>query len=383
MSSFRNVVVLSLAFFLLKGGEELWNGFLPKYLEALGASAVVIGLFGAFKDLLDAVYQYPGGAWADRVGSQRALVTANLLALAGYAVYLWAPSWPVIFAGVLLVMAWESFSLPATFALIGQSLPERKRATGFSVQSMLRRLPIAVAPPVGGWLIAHWGVAGGIRRGLAATLVLGAAALLLQKLFYVALPPLEHALAVAGLRERFRSWPPELRRLLAADVMARLAEGMSEIFLVLYLMNIVGLGAVQFGSLMTVQMVTAIAGYLPAGRLADRWGRFPLVLTTFFFFALFPLAVWGARGYWTALLAFVVGGLREIGEPARKAQIADLAGGAGSAGRDVGLYYLLRGLAVAPAALLGGLLWQARPWLPLAVSGAVGLCGVAFYAKRR
>ena len=107
------------------------------------------------------------------------------------------------------------------------------------------------------------------------------------------------------------------------------------------------------------------------------------MLTTFFFFALFPLGVWAARDYWTALLAFVVGGLREIGEPARKAQIADLAGRAGSAGRDVGLYYLLRGLAVAPAALVGGLLWQVRPWLPLAVSGALGLCGVAFYARRR
>jgi len=226
-------------------------------------------------------------------------------------------------------------------------------------------------------------VAGGVRRALAATLALGAAAFLLQRMFYAALPPLEHGPAVAGLRERFRSWPPELRRLLAADILARLAEGTSEIFLVLYLMNVVGLGAVQFGSLITVQMVTAIVLYLPAGRLADRWGRYPLVLATFFFFALFPLAVWASGNYWTALLAFLVGGLREFGEPARKAQIVDLAGKAGSAGRDVGLYYLLRGLAVAPAALVGGLLWQVRPWLPLAISGAVGLCGVGLYARRR
>ena len=85
---------MSLAFFLLKGGEELWNGFVPKYMQALGASTLMIGVFGALKDLLDAVYQYPGGALADRVGSQRALLTANALAMGGYAVYLAAPSFP-------------------------------------------------------------------------------------------------------------------------------------------------------------------------------------------------------------------------------------------------------------------------------------------------
>jgi len=37
-------------------GEELWKKFLPKYLESLGASAAIVGLFGT----ADAIYQYPG-----------------------------------------------------------------------------------------------------------------------------------------------------------------------------------------------------------------------------------------------------------------------------------------------------------------------------------
>src|SRR2546425_7443183 len=106
-------------------------------MEALGDSALSIGVFGGLKDLLGAVYQYPGGAVSDRIGSQRALLLANALALTGYAVYWLSPSlphgWLFVFLGVFLVMAWESFSLPATFALIGQSLPEGKRASGFSV----------------------------------------------------------------------------------------------------------------------------------------------------------------------------------------------------------------------------------------------------------
>jgi hypothetical protein len=49
----RNVVAASGAVFLLGFGQELWKKFLPKYLEALGASAPVIGLFGTAEDFLD------------------------------------------------------------------------------------------------------------------------------------------------------------------------------------------------------------------------------------------------------------------------------------------------------------------------------------------
>ena len=45
----RNVVLAASADFLLGFGEELWNKFLPKYLEALGAGVLAIGLFGAVK----------------------------------------------------------------------------------------------------------------------------------------------------------------------------------------------------------------------------------------------------------------------------------------------------------------------------------------------
>jgi uncharacterized membrane protein len=42
----RNVTIASAAVFLLGLGEELWKKFLPKYLEALGAGAGIVGLFG-------------------------------------------------------------------------------------------------------------------------------------------------------------------------------------------------------------------------------------------------------------------------------------------------------------------------------------------------
>jgi radical SAM superfamily enzyme YgiQ (UPF0313 family) len=57
----HNVTIASAAILLIGFGEELWTKFLPKYLEALGASTPIVGLFGTGQDFFDAVYQYPGG----------------------------------------------------------------------------------------------------------------------------------------------------------------------------------------------------------------------------------------------------------------------------------------------------------------------------------
>ena len=104
----RNVVAASGSVFLVGLGEELWKKFLPKYLEALGATTPIIGLFGTAQDLLDACYQYPGGWIADRVGRRSAFLIFLALATAGYLVYLLSPSWPWLFLGVALLMAWQS-----------------------------------------------------------------------------------------------------------------------------------------------------------------------------------------------------------------------------------------------------------------------------------
>ena len=57
----RNVSATVFAVFVLGLGEELWSKFVPKYLEALGATPVAIGLFNSVKDGLEALYQYLGG----------------------------------------------------------------------------------------------------------------------------------------------------------------------------------------------------------------------------------------------------------------------------------------------------------------------------------
>ncbi|HEX8687462.1 MAG TPA: hypothetical protein VF654_13220, partial [Pyrinomonadaceae bacterium] len=80
-----------------------------------------------------------------------------------------------------------------------------------------------------------------------------------------------------------------------------------------------------------------------------------------------------------ALFAFVIGGLREIGEPSRKAMIVDFAE-PHLRPRTVGLYYLVRSLTITPAAAIGGLLWKVEPQAPFVTAGVIGIIGTIVFA---
>jgi MFS family permease len=372
----RNIVAVSAAVFLVALGENLWKRFVPKYLEALGAPVTAIGLFGTCQDLLDGVYQYPGGWIGDRYGRRRALLLFVLLAAIGYALYWAAPAWPFVFAGLAFVMAWSSMASPTLFAVVGDALPPERRALGFTVQSVLRRVPITLAPIVGGVAIAAYGVIGGVQLGLAVTLALAVATLLAVGRIDI---PVVRDERPMNIQTVWRALPTSLRWLLASDIFVRTCEGLVDVFLVLYAINVVGVDAPAYGVLIAVQAGTAILSYLPGARVADRVGRKPFVVATFVAFAAFPVAVVLARDFAGLIAAFVIGGLREIGEPARKAMIVDLVRPS-LRGRSIGLYYLVRSVTIAPAAFVGGVLWNVAPALPFWMAGAIGLVGVVLFA---
>lgn len=371
----RNIVAASSAVFLLGMGEELWKKFLPKYLESLGAGVFAIGFFGTVQDFLDAVYQYPGGWIADHFGRRKAFLTFIALASAGYLIYLFSPSWIFVFVGLVFAMAWSSMASPAIFAVIGDSLPKERRAIGFTVQSILKRVPAVIAPIIGGALIAGMGVIGGVRAGLIATLILALITVFIVFTVNIPVQPGE----AANVRGVWRSFHNALKRLLVSDIIIRMCEGMAGVFIVIYATNVIGVSLAEYGILVAVQMITSIVVYLPAAKIADRIGRKPFVITTFVCFALFPVAVILSTGFYSLVAAFVIGGLREIGEPSRKAMIVDFAEPLLRA-RSVGLYYLVRSLSVTPAALIGGLLWVISPQTPFVVAGIIGIIGTVVFA---
>ena len=390
-SVFNGSVLAMLGMVVLVGmGERLAERYLPLYLGALGAGAVAIGSLNALTNFLGGLYAYPGGWLSDRVGYRRALVFFTLMACLGYTLVILVPHWSAVFAGAALFGAWTSISLPAAMSLVSKNVPKSRRALGVSLHSLTRRVPMALGPVIGGALLASFGTASGIRIAFAGALVLALLAVAMILRFVEEDPgALKRP---APLLESLQYFSPELRALLVSDTLIRFAEQIPYAFMAVWVCRNLKVSEGTFGWLTAEEMAVAAFVYLPVAWLSDRGTRKPYILATFCFFTLFPMALWLAGslpaklekpGLLVPLLAFAfaIRGLKEFGEPTRKALILDLAPENAKAA-TFGTYYLIRDSVVAAAVLASGWLWNVSPLANFATASACGLLGTLFFALR-
>ena len=380
----RRSIIGMLSMIVLVGlGERMAERFLPIYLMALGGGAISVGLLNGLDNLLSALYSFPGGYLADRLGVKRSLLVFNFMAMAGFIVVILIPSWPAVIGGSVLFLSWTAISLPATMNLVAKVLPPQKRTMGVSMHSLVRRVPMALGPLLGGLFITLWGERTGVRLAFVAALVLAVAAMIMQQKL-IDDDAEEGPAAAPPEKNPFRSFyllTPDLRRLLVSDILIRFCEQIPYAFVVVWCMKVIAspVNGVQFGILTTVEMVTAMVIYIPVAYLADRSVKKPFVVMTFVFFTFFPLALLFCRSFWPLAAAFVLRGMKEFGEPTRKALIMDLAPD-GRKAATFGLYYLCRDTIVSLAAFGGAFLWQISPAVNFLTAFGFGAVGTIFFA---
>jgi MFS family permease len=373
-------------------GEHMAERFLPIYMMALGGGALAIGLLQAMDNLLSALYSFPGGYLSDRIGTKRSLLVFNFVAMVGFALVILIPAWQAVLAGAVLFISWSAISLPATMSLIYRVLPQNKRTMGVTMHSLVRRIPMALGPLLGGVFIGVWGERVGVRLAFGAALAMAVVALLLQqRMISDDMPEKASAGDACGLTleknplKLLRMMNPAMKGLLVTDILIRFCEQIPYAFVVVWCMKTVAdpVSAVQFGLLTTIEMATAVLVYIPVAYMADRTTKKPFVLVTFIFFTLFPLVLLYSRSFEWLLAAFFLRGLKEFGEPTRKSLIMDLAPDNCKAGM-FGLYYLIRDVFVSVAALGGAFLWQLSPQTNLItalVFGIIGTIGFAVFGR--
>jgi len=86
------------------------------------------------------------------------------------------------------------------------------------------------------------------------------------------------------------------------------------------------------------------------------------VIVTFIMFTLFPISLLMSRSFSALVIAFLIRGLKEFGDPSRKALIIGYSDPA-KRGQMVGTYYLVRDLIVSIGAIFGAYLWKLGPAL--------------------
>ena len=385
----KSIVGLLTMVILVDMGERMAERFLPVYLTvALGGGVLSVGLLNGLQNLLNALYSFPGGYLADRLGVKRSLLLFNLTAIVGFVIVVLVPAWQAVIVGAAFFMAWSAVSLPASMSLIAKALPQQKRTMGVSMHSLVRRIPMALGPLIGGAFIGHWGVSRGVHYAFIVAIVLAVIGIALQELLISE----EHG----GGRTRRANGEIEknpfrvlgrmgatLRALLVADILVRFCEQIPYAFVVLWAMERIPhrVGAFQFGVLTSIEMATAAVVYIPVAYLADRSTKKPFVVMTFLFFTLFPLLLLFCRSFPSLVLAFILRGMKEFGEPTRKALIVDLSP-EGRQAATFGAYYLARDVIVSVAAFGGALLWEISPATNFLTAFGFGVIGTVWFAAK-
>jgi MFS family permease len=383
----KNTLGLLFMVVLVGMGERMAERFLPIYLLALGGGVISIGLLNGLDNFLSALYAFPGGYLAERIGTKRALLVFNFMAMLGFLMVILIPAWPAVLIGAVFFLAWSAISLPATMGLIAKVLPIRKRTMGVTMHSLVRRFPMALGPILGGLCIGAWGVETGVRLAFSVALALSLIAVLLQQRLIEddARPASADACTIAPEKnplKLFQFMDASLRRLLVSDILVRFCEQIPYAFVVVWCMKTIAqpVSAFQFGILTSIEMATAVLVYIPVAHLADKTTKKPFVVATFVFFTLFPLALLFCQSFGWLVAAFVLRGLKEFGEPTRKALILDLAPETCKAGM-YGLYYLMRDVCVSVAAFGGAFLWQISPTTNFIVAFLFGVAGTIGFAR--
>jgi predicted MFS family arabinose efflux permease len=274
--------------------------------------------------------------------------------------------------------------LPATFSLVAAALEANRHSMGIGVQSVIKRLPIMVAPFFGGLLIDRFGVIDGVRIALVISIVLSGAAILVQRQIRDE-PKEETAKERPNFWQSLREFNSPMRRLLLSDILIRFCERIPYAWVVIFAMDYIGVSAKQVGVLTSVEMLAATLCIIPASHYADRYGREPFVIVTFIMFTLFPISLlishaFPAYSFALLAVAFIVRGFKEFGDTSRKALIIGYCDPA-RCGQMVGAYYLVRDLIVSVAAIFGAYLWSVNPNVNFLGATALGIIGTIFYIK--
>jgi MFS family permease len=375
--------------------EEVWASFVALHLAdrtSVLEAAQFMGLIACAQAVMEGFGYLVGGSLAHRLGARWALAASAIPPAIGFTVMLSTDSpWGIVI-GAVLMTSWDALSVPATFDVVGSEVPKNRRTIAFALQSVQKRVPKIIGPALGAAVF----VALGFWANIVLAFALLGVSILVQLLLMQRMRPKAEPVPVP-FNTILRGMPPELRQLLTAEIFIRWGDWFVRSFSALYVFDLLTgqfswlhpAAKAAVGTLIVVTNLTSLATYIPVAKWVDRSSTpRPFIGLTFLLFAIFPLclvllpraAVWAGLPVMAGLvLTYTLNGLRELGEPARKALIANGFAPEQRA-RGVGLYWGLRSFAYCPAPLLAAYLWgRIGPEATFLLGSCIGLAGTAWF----
>jgi DHA1 family tetracycline resistance protein-like MFS transporter len=392
-----NPLALAVALAISTFASSVVTPYLSPYFLLLGGNEVLVGAFWALSSFLNLLLILPGGYVADAMGRKRVLVHATLLTAVAFLLFSGSPYWAFLFIPQALV-AIATLSNPARDAILADSMPEKRRSTGFALVFALSSVGWTFGPLVGGYFYDHGGILG-IRYGFLFSAVSTSIAALVYHLFlketlvkresqqvstkasksFLSSLNLQRFLSEMGLALKQMTVPA--KRFLVGYMFYEASGAIISAYWPLLLLYVMGFSGVELGFVELAAGLALIAFSIPMGKFSDRIGRPRAALLITVCSAAVLVWVVNSRLFVEVLL---IGSLLDIFDPrptihGLRADVIPQP----IRGRVISFFSVAGYAAATVSVSIGGLLYTVAPRLPFYV-GAVFLAisGIFFaYTK--
>ena len=352
-----NVLALGVTSFFTDLSTEMLIPVMPLFVTVtLGASLASLGLIEGVAEATASLLRLVSGRIGDAPARRKPLVVAGY-SLSGVCKTAMAAAsvWPVMLLLRFGDRVGKALRNPPRDALLADSSSEADRGRTFGLHRAMDTLGAAVGPLVAWALLRRWSALGaeGYRRIFMVSALPAVLAVIALVVFVR--PPVPSAPKASAPATR-APFGDAFRRFVAVDALFQLGNS-STAFLLLRAER-VGFDAGGVALVYLLHNLIAAVLALPLGGLSDRVGRRPLLMTGYLLYALaYGIAAF-APSRAGAVIAFVILAVHiALVDGQARSLVADLVPRERRASA-FGRYHAAVGLALLPASLIAGQLWQ-------------------------
>ena len=360
----RNVFFLGWVSFLTDVSSEMIFNLLPLFLmNVLGVGTAIIGLIEGLGDSAATLLKIASGWLSDRLGRRKGLtILGYVLSTAAKPFLYIANVWGAVLAVRVADRAGKGIRTSPRDALVADSSSpeEMGRSFGFhraldtfgAVAGIAGAVAIVFLMQKGEWLLS--------RDTFQMAVIIGIIPAVLSVLLLIFL--VHERRAIRPLKEKVSAAPWkgfDKRFKIFLGIIALFTLGNSATAFIILRAQDLGFSVVHILLMLVLfNLVYASISY-PAGILSDKLGRRRLIIAGWSIYALTYLGFALASAAWHVILLFALYGLYfGAAEGATRAFVADMVPEE-SRGTAYGLYHGAVGLALLPASVIAGVLWQA------------------------
>jgi MFS family permease len=381
-----NIGVIAVGSAIRGFGGGIISTYVSLYFIGLGGSPLTLGLTASIASMIQCVILLLGGFIADYYGRRKIMVLTAFYGIFFPLLFAVVQDWR-IFAVLSVIGALGVMSNPASHAVVADSISPQKRTTGIASLQVISSLPVIIAPLIGGWLIQNHGLLDGFRLACVCTAATAFASALFIFLFLKETH--RHKLAanldsssyntLIGFMRPPRPLPTGLTPLMISYALVMFANGAVGHYYILYANNVIGLTNLEWGAIVSLQLLLVIILKIPGAWLSDKFGKRKIMILSAATCApcavLFTLAHSFVQALIAALLLIVTG---IYYAPAHEALQADLTPRS-MRGRITALWGICNAISTALGILAGGFLFQmVSPAVPFYLFTAAELVAVFF-----